>query len=308
MTGRKGPSEAGVEPGASCSGDCSLCIWGACVTHCATCFRLPRHVIIELCNNLDARLKRETRRSNALPVPVQVLATLGFLATRTFQREIGDRLGSLSQTSAGRCQQYIRFPYNDAQQSVIKRQFYEIAGFPNLVGAIDCTHVCLKAPSMNDSAFINRKNYHSINVQVICDARGHTRFFYFSKQLCCNLLGDKGYPFTEYLITPLANPATEQERRFNSAHTRTRVTVECCFGLLKGRWLCLGPAGRTLLYTPEKVCDIILACSVLHNIALVNGVPFDVPVQPDEPMPMEPWPVQPPLGAIRRRQDLIHRF
>ena len=54
----------------------------------------------------------------------------------------------------------------------------------------------------------------------------------------------------------------------------TRVTVERCFGLLKGRWLRIGPAGGTLLYTPEKVCHIILACSVLHNIALVNGVPL----------------------------------
>ena len=122
------------------------------------------------------------------------------------------------------------------------------------------------------------------------------------------LLGDKGYPLTEYLINPLANPATDQERRFNSTHTRRRVTVERCFGLLKGRWLCLGPAGGTLLYTPEKVCNIILACSLLYNIALVNGLPFDVPAQPDEPMPMEPWPAQPPLGAIRRRQDLICRF
>uniref|UniRef100_A0A3B4VC25 Putative nuclease HARBI1 n=1 Tax=Seriola dumerili TaxID=41447 RepID=A0A3B4VC25_SERDU len=259
-------------------------------------FRLPRHVIIELCNNLDARLKRETRRSNALPVPVQVLATLGFLATGTFQREIGDRAG-VSQPTISRTmpavlaaikslsRKYIRFPYNDAQQS---------------------------APSMNDYAFINRKNYHSINVQVICDAKlpllnvvaggTHTILLLFKTAVLAR--GDKGYPLTEYLITPLANPATEQERRFNSAHTRTRVTVERCFGLLKGRWLCLGPAGGTLLYTPEKVCDIILACSVLHNIALVNGVP----VQPDEPMPMEPWPVQPPLGAIRRRQELIHRF
>ena len=44
---------------------------------------------------------------------------------------------------------------------------------------------------MNDYVFINRKNYHSINVQVICDAklsllnmaaRRDTRFFYISKK------------------------------------------------------------------------------------------------------------------------------
>ena len=44
-------------------------------------------------------------------------------------------------------------------------------GFPHLIGAIDFTHVRLKEPSMNDSAFINGKNYRSINVQVICDAK-----------------------------------------------------------------------------------------------------------------------------------------
>ncbi len=45
---------------------------------------------------------------------------------------------------------YIQCPYDDGQQSVIKREFYEIAGFPNVVCVIDCTHVRLKAPSMND--------------------------------------------------------------------------------------------------------------------------------------------------------------
>lgn len=110
----------------------------------------------------------------------------------------------------------------------------------------------------------------------------------------------------EYLVTPLANPATEQEHRFNNEHIRTRAMVECCIGLLKGRWLCLGSAGGTLLYMPEKVYDIILACGILHNIAQDNRMPFDVLMQPDEPMPRELWPAQPHQGAIRRRQDLIH--
>ena len=66
-----------------------------------SCFRLPRHVFIDVCNNLDARLRRETRWSNALPVPVQVLAMLGFLATGTFQWEIGDRAGVSLPTTAG---------------------------------------------------------------------------------------------------------------------------------------------------------------------------------------------------------------
>src|SRR4029434_3794066 len=39
-------------------------------------------------------------------------------------------------------------------------------------------------------------------------------------------------------------------------------------GMLKGRWRCLDASGGRLLYAPEKVCQIILACCVLHNICL----------------------------------------
>ena len=56
-------------------------------------FRLPRTVLIQICNLLDPQLQRETRRSNPIPPHVQVLTTLGLLATGTFQRDIGDRSG-----------------------------------------------------------------------------------------------------------------------------------------------------------------------------------------------------------------------
>ena len=144
-------------------------------------FRLPRHVLIWLCNRLDPQLRRETRRSRALPCQTQLLSTLASLATGTFQREVGDRSG-ITQPSMSRVmpsvleaiksltEEFIRFPFSEDQQTVLKREFYEIARVPNVVGAIDCTHVRIKPPTVNDYAFINRKNYHSINVQLICDA------------------------------------------------------------------------------------------------------------------------------------------
>jgi len=39
--------------------------------------------------------------------------------------------------------------------------------FPNVIGALDCTHVRIKRPSgPHEADFVNRKSLHSINVQV----------------------------------------------------------------------------------------------------------------------------------------------
>ena len=45
--------------------------------------------------------------------------------------------------------------------------FASIAGFPNIVGAVDGTHVPILAPSgLDEPCFVNRKQFHSLNVQV----------------------------------------------------------------------------------------------------------------------------------------------
>lgn len=82
-----------------------------------------------LANDDDRLLERNTKRSNVLPAPIQVLTTLGFLATGTFQRELADRSGS-TQSTLNRTMpavwdgsRYIKFPYNAVNQADIKTQF-----------------------------------------------------------------------------------------------------------------------------------------------------------------------------------------
>lgn len=144
-------------------------------------FRFPRAILLELCSELRPVLERPSRRNHALPIPLQVLTTLGHLATGTFQRELADRSGMSQSTLShimpnvwdaivGMAPRYILFPYAQAEQANIKMQFAAIAGFPNVIGAIDCTHVAIKAPSENEFVFVNQKHFHSVNVQIICDA------------------------------------------------------------------------------------------------------------------------------------------
>ena len=56
--------------------------------------------------------------------------------------------------------------------------FFNISGFLCVVGAVDGTHNKILTPKDNENAFVNRKNYHSINVQGIYDHEGKRMVFF----------------------------------------------------------------------------------------------------------------------------------
>lgn len=39
-------------------------------------------------------------------------------------------------------------------------------GFPQVIGAIDGTHIKIAAPKLNTQSYINRKGFHSMQLQV----------------------------------------------------------------------------------------------------------------------------------------------
>ncbi|KAK4312648.1 hypothetical protein Pmani_015944 [Petrolisthes manimaculis] len=51
-----------------------------------------------------------------------------------------------------------------------KQNFYRVANFPNVIGLIDGSHIPIAAPSLNEDIYVNRKNFHSLNIQAVCDA------------------------------------------------------------------------------------------------------------------------------------------
>ena len=86
------------------------------------------------------------------------------------------------------------------------------------------------------------------------------------------LLGDSGYACLPYLMTPYNDPQTRKERSFNRSLNSTRSAIERAFGILKRRFHILHGEIRM---TPERVCTIIAACFVLHNIAIDHNEPED---------------------------------
>jgi len=66
---------------------------------------------------------------------------------------------------------HIRFPADLNEMTKRKRDFYELAGFPNVIGAIDGTLIKIQSPSQDtQQLYVSRKGGHSINIQVVCDS------------------------------------------------------------------------------------------------------------------------------------------
>nr|XP_022294272.1 putative nuclease HARBI1 [Crassostrea virginica] len=140
-------------------------------------FRFHPQTIMYLIGLLP-NLAHPTKRNNPLPPLIQVLVCLRYLATGAIHLLIGDSL-NISRSAAGHCirgialhiaglaQRFIVFPNNTAAET--KHGFSSIEGFPNVLGCIDCTHIRLKKPNNNEADFVNRKGYHSLNVQMCCD-------------------------------------------------------------------------------------------------------------------------------------------
>ena len=267
-------------------------------------YRFNRDSIYAIANFVREDLERPTRRNHAMSVEEQTCIGLRFLACGSFQQVIGDISGrdkstvcrviqNFCEAIVKRRREFVKMPDEEGKQ-INKQLYFDMGGFPSVIGCIDGTHVKVdNVPSETERDFVNRKGWHSINVQVISDAQyrftdavvnwpgsTHDSFiFRFSKvkrKLDTNnleikdglILGDSGYPLTRYLMTPYQDPVSGEEHRYNKAHKCVRSSVERAIGQLKRRFPSLKYGLRV---TPRKACLVISTCIVLHNIAKEIG-------------------------------------
>ncbi|XP_063050043.1 putative nuclease HARBI1 [Engraulis encrasicolus] len=143
-------------------------------------YRFSQQGLVYLTNLLDPYIAKYTRRSRALSSVQSVCIGLRFFASGTFLYTIGDAEGLAKATVCREIRKvylalkahmnfFITFPGHLPEQR-IKEAFFSVAGFPNVLGAIDCTHVKIIAPpGPEERDYINRKRFHSLNIQMICD-------------------------------------------------------------------------------------------------------------------------------------------
>lgn len=61
--------------------------------------------------------------------------------------------------------QYIKWPNREEAENTWKC-IENKHGFPKIIGAVDGTHIHITKPKEHDESYINRKGYHSIQLQV----------------------------------------------------------------------------------------------------------------------------------------------
>ncbi|RWS19985.1 putative nuclease HARBI1-like protein [Leptotrombidium deliense] len=257
-------------------------------------YRMSKHCFEKLLSFIGNSLDNVDNRNHPPAPEIQLLTALRYYATGVFQHVDGD-LMNLSQATvcrivakvsnilAGKAREIIHFP-EPADCQAEQDGFFQIAGFPGVIGVIDCTHVEIKVPKVKQERYRNRKNKTTLNVQVIigCDMRftnivcrwpgsvHDSRIFRRSKinsslnagNYSGHLLGDAGYGCKKYLLTPLSNPVTIAEKRYQKRFIKTRLLVEQTFGCWKWKFHSLLKGLRSSI---GNSLNTIIACAVLWN-------------------------------------------
>lgn len=195
----------------------------------------------------------------------------------------------------------IHFPTTKCEWLESAKRFEDIRKFPNVIGAIDCTHIEIKAPASQSVAYNSRKYKHTMQLQAVVDARGafidvftgwpgsvsdariwaNSPLFQLLSnreiKLCSHyhLLGDGGYPLQPWLMVPYREDqkATAWHNRYNFAQSSTRTVVEHTFGQLKGRWRWLQKIDTRGHI--KNIATIIISGCLLHNFCLETGDVFE---------------------------------
>lgn len=188
------------------------------------------------------------------------------------------------------------------------QSFERLSDLPNIVSAIDGSHVRIKAPPDSAADYFSRYQQHDFIIQAVVN--GNQIFMDFTcgfpgsmhdarvlrgsaifrraaqgeiltaptvnmagREITPYLVGDSAYPLSPWLMKPYPEGTRDpSEIAFNKELSSARVQVECAFGMLKNRWRVLQKRFDSNI---EFAIKPAIACAVLHNICLRNNDAWD---------------------------------
>lgn len=269
-------------------------------------FRIDIEVFAQL-EQLIGRFLPDSDMNNSLAPREQILTALHFIGNNAYYH-VNGQVHGVSRSTVFRCvhrvcsliatyimPMFIRWP---TISTFIEREFYNIAGFPNVKGVVDGTLIQINAPSQDEPTYVARNNKHAINVVLVAGPK-HQFFFVSARSpgsfhdaraiRISNLwrswenerwrpdndnrsiiLADSAYPLTSWLIPPIVRMANANMRQLAPAvpiyerlHRKTRFIVECAIGILKNEYPCLK---HLRIRNPTYIAAIIYSCVTLHNM------------------------------------------
>lgn len=146
-------------------------------------------------------------------------------------------------------------------------------GLPNLVGAIDCTHVKMLAPPsiLHSEESINWKIDYTGNLWQLGLTVGRTVTSSERSSCATNshvgelrriLIVNNGYGLQLFLILPFLYPGNRVEENYSLIHKKAMCVIERSFGQIKKRFFRLD---STMHIKLDRTSSVITACVHLHK-------------------------------------------
>ena len=127
-------------------------------------YRFRRDDIKDLVDLVGDDVSISTRKGS-LTTTLQILVALRFFACGSFQLVVGDLFG-ISKATVSRTvhrvaaafarllPRYVRF-HEQRETEAMKVMFHAVANFPNVIGCVDCTHIKIATPTVNEHEYVN---------------------------------------------------------------------------------------------------------------------------------------------------------